>query len=511
MPGIRDLLAEVPSGAQMPPLGWDSVTRWLRERYQNDPEQKARRKRAKRRQELYLSGGVGEMVQFVNEVFKNVDTRAKRREWVEKANFDNVIRRITHEGSTTFSAPAVRKVANESDGRYQDLLRRCRQNEVMRRLERLLNLHRHLLLGFRVREENTRRVPVLDVLIPDSFDAITHPLDPTRVIGFRILIDPNGPNISGRRPASLLVDDEAITTLDEDCTPWGDEPSKPHGWARMPWILCSLEPPGTTLLDNQTGEDLVAAHRAVWFENILLLKESKSATKLPVHIGDTTASMRQQAADSEVAFEGPAGTVVTSIDLSMDLSLFRDTAANIRETTAGNYGIAPSQLNHQGTQSADARELIRVPLRELRLEQQGYLREVERELAEVQSMVCAKDLPECAFDTDGWTIDFADTQTPLGAKEADEVFEKRRKLGLTDTIEEMKARNPDLSDEMAWDLLEQRYANETKRNELMRPLQQISGSPGAEMPDGTDSTPPPEQGDEDTSGPPVMRVVRGAR
>ena len=511
MPGIRELLAEVPSGAQMPPLGWDSVTRWLRDKYANDPEQKARRKRAKRRQELYLSGGVAEMVQFVNEVFKNVDTRAKRREWVEKANFDNVIRRITHEGATTYSAPATRRVANDSDDRYQDLQRRCRQNEVMRRLERLLMLHRHLLLGFRVREENTRRVPVTDVLIPDSFDAIAHPLDPTRVIAYRILIEPEGPNITGRRPASMLVDDEAITTLDADCVPLGDEPSKPHGWSRMPWVLCSLEPPGTALLDNQTGEDLVAAHRAVWFENILLLKESKSATKLPVHIGDTTQSMRQQAADSEVAFEGPAGTVVTSIDLSMDLSLFRDTATHIRETTAGNHGIGPGQLKHEGVQSADARELMRVPLRELRLEQQGYLREVEREFAEVQSMVCAKDLQECAFDTAGWTIDFADTQTPLGESESLDVFEKKRRLGLVDTIEEMKARNPDLTDEMAWDLLEQRYANETKRNELMRPLQQISGSTGAEMPEGADSTKPPEQGEEDTSGPPVMRLMRGAK
>jgi hypothetical protein len=177
------------------------------------------------------------------------------------------------------------------------------------------------------------------------------------------------------------------------------------------------------------------------------------------------------------------GTVVSTLDRAMDLSMFRDSARNVYETAAANYGLAPSLLSHQGVQSADARDLMRIPLRELRLQQQGMFRQFERQFVEVQAMVLARELPELAFDTTGWRIDFADPQTPLGRAEALEIFQKERQLTMTSTVEEMIRRNPDMTREQADTLIKLYVAEEQARIEDLRALSDISGGMSEQMPD----------------------------
>jgi hypothetical protein len=226
------------------------------------------------------------------------------------------------------------------------------------------------------------------------------------------------------------------------------------------------------------------------------MKESKSATKVPVYSGDLARTARHQKVDTEGQIALPPGVTLNQFDSSMDLALFRDTADHVLERALANHGIPPAILHHAGATSGYEIELRHVGIRQRRREMEPVFRRVERELAEVESRVLAADGHPLAFSTDDWSVNFGDTEMPRHPKEALEIFEHARRLGLTDTIEEEMARDPDCTVAEAWSRVERRVQNETKRNALMRPLQQISGSLRAETPTETsdaDTAPEREQ------------------
>lgn len=470
-------------------LDWDKVGIWIRDNYISSSRDIARRDRAKRRHDLYAGGGDEDMETFIRTVFKDPEVISRRREWVAKAKFNNVSRRLVNELSSVYSVPSMRTVAGDADNaNYQELQRRCRQHEIARRWNRWENLHNAVAVGFRLRDTD----PVIDVVTPENFFAVSHPLDPTKMVAIGLKLSFAGPAISGDAPEWVVWTDSELFYISKSGHIITSS-VKEHRLGRMPWLLLSSEPPCGELVPDNACEDIAAAHRAVWFLHVLELKEAKSATKQPVLAGDMTRIARGQAADSEVPIEAPDGVVVSTVDFSMDLSMFRDAAARVYETVAANRGIAPDLLRHAPATSADSRELMRAPLKELRREQEVYLREFEREFAAIQAVVLKDAKHELSFSTDGWAIDFAETRTPLDPKSELERFEHERRLGLTDTIEEMIRRNPDLTVAAAFDELERHVTVEVARNTLMRPLVQISGSMGA-------SAPAPASGDADQNG-----------
>lgn len=503
MPGIRTWLTEDFQGRSAAPMDWSSVSQWLRSKYVLPENELLRRRHAKERHELYTSGGDNEQSQFIASVFKDREVLNKRLEWVSRAKFNNISRRIVNELATVYSVPAYRFVTGEENNeRYQEFQRIVRTHECSLRFNRWGQMHRSLAVGFRIRTEtNGKRKPVLDVVSPDCFFAVAHPADPSKLValGFKL-----GSDLGGR--AWQVWTDHETFALDRDGNVMTATVHE-HGYERMPWLLLSLEPPAGRLIDETTGKDIDSAHRAAWFMDCLHLKEAKSATKQPVIAGDVTSMARLQASDSETPIEAADGVVVSAIDFSMDLTMFQNSAQYIYETVAGNYGISPGLLKHQGVQSAEARELMRAPLKELRREQQIYFREFERDLAEVQSMVLKRELPELAFDTDGWGIDFGESKTALDPKTELEVFEQARRLGLADTVEEIQRRNPDLTMAQALQELERHIAAETHRNELQRPMQAISGSAGAPLVGDTDADAGRESGDQD--GDAGLRAING--
>jgi hypothetical protein len=475
MASIREALARSPKGPGAP-LSWDDVGRWLRTCIEKDER---RRMLARRRHELYVGAGDEDMERFIREVFRDPEVIKRRREWVEKAKFNNVIRRLVNERSTCYSVPAIRTVGRSRDNEhYQEVQRLSRQHEVFLRINRWGNLHHNLAVGPRVTDApDGGKRPTIDVVSADGFFAVADPVEPSKLIALGFELKFSAPGSDGWPRWVVWTDQEWFYVA-----PSGHimtETVHEHGYPRMPWVLFQMEPPSGRLLDEAPEEELVAAHRSVWFENILLLKESKSATKQPILAGDLAPAARGQAADSEVPIETPDGVAVNVVDMSMDLSMFRSTAQHIYETAAANCGLPPAVLMHQGVQSAEARELMLQPLKEQRRTQQVYLREFEREFAQVQSMVIGREMPELAFSVEGWSVDFGEQRTPLDPKTALEVFEQERRLGLTDTLEELQRRNPDATVKQAMSELERHIDSEIWRNELMRPLQEISGSMGA--------------------------------
>lgn len=454
------------------PITRDELAAHIRSEYLNKTEQADRRNRNRLLHRYYNAVGDAEIEQLIGSVFKDKEIIAKRQEWVRRAKYNNVIRRVINEKSTAYTEPARRSVADKADNeRYGLLLRECGFDQVALTINRWLNLHNSVAVGFRVRQHlDGRREPVVDIVTPDRFWAISHPTDRTRLIALVFEMASSGPRV-GAAKYMVVSDFERFRMTSSGhvmSETWEDNP-----FVRMPWVLARLSV--TDLTEEWVNEDLRAAHEAVWFENVCLLKESKSATKVPVLTGDTSLAARGQMMDSEGAVVLPDGTAMAPYDSGMDLKMYLDVAENIADTACMNHGIAPQIRKHAGIQSADARDLLRVPLRELRLEQHVPLRAFESQFAEVMSMVCEKDLPERRFSTDGWSIDFGESQTPLGRKEENEVFEQERRLTLTSTAKEKARRNPDLTISTALVEMAEDVLLEEQRIRMLRPQMEASG------------------------------------
>lgn len=478
---IFDVLATLPSGARTSPLRPEELATYIRTYCDTDAE-KARNKRHALRDELYRDGGDQFMSKVIDDLFEDNDVRRRRKAFIPYTKFNNALKRMVNEMATTHSEPAKRIVESGNEN-YQRLLAEIRMDERMLQVSRLSNLHRALLVGFRVRERpDGRREPVLDIATPANVRAVLHPNDDTLVVGWLIRCSHKAARPTSDIPTWTLWTDHECLYLREDMTPIAGT-YKEHGLGVIPWVPLTLGPEAPGFWPGNEGEDMVAGHISIWLENILLLKESKSATKQSIIQGDGTNLSRGQSADSETPLELADGQTATTVDMSMDLDMFRDTADHVLQHLAQNYGMSPALIQHQGVQSAEARELMRMPLKEIRRQQQQPMRRFEEQLARVMSRVVAIDLPELAFDATGWRIEFAESETPLDPLSEMTLFEKRRGAGLDNTLAFLMRKHPGLTRDAARAMLADNVVVETDRNVMMRPLQRISGSLGAETPD----------------------------
>lgn len=482
---ILDILATMPSGAPGERLTFEDLGKYLAT-YVGGDHDKNRNARHALRDELYRDGGVQYMKTVIGRVFKDPDVVRLRQEWVEFARFNNPLKRIVNEVSTVYAEPATRTVPDGQD-RYDALMKRVSLDEQMTQVGRMLNLHRALLVGFRVRENvDGTREPVLDIATPAVVRAVLHPNDAKLVVGWLIRCETR-PARKGSVdvPAWTLWSDHERVQLRDSFMPIADSYVE-HKLGVCPWVPVTLGPPTAGFWPGEEGEDLVAAHVAIWLTNVLLLKETKSATKLPIMQGDGTRTARGQMMDSEGMLEVSDGQSATTLDLGMDTGPFRETADHILEHAAHNYGMNAALVNHQGVQSAEARDLMRIPLREIRKQQQVPLRRFELRLMAIIAAIVKVDLPESTFTGEGGRVEFGEAQTPLSAKEEHALFVELRAAGLTNTVDHLIAQRPGLSETEAQAIIDRNIALETIRNEQMRPLMQISGSMGAKTPDGNE-------------------------
>jgi hypothetical protein len=478
---IRSILAVLPSEKYGAPLSWESVGKYLQKHYDTQ-EERDRNGRHCLRAELYRDGGVEFMKKVIDAVITDHDVRELRKKWVEHTRFNNPLKRVVNELATVYASPAKRTVSGDDNNKkYQTVLDAVSMDEQMLQLGRMLALHRALLVRFRVRtlpgdsEETPNREPAIDIATPATVRALLHPNDPTMVVGWLVRTSYRTHAAELNVPCWTLWTDYERIQLREDMQPIVESYLE-HGLGRSPWVAVSLTPPGAGFWPGDEGEDLVAAAVSSWFVRVLMLKEAKSATKMPIISGDGSYMARGQAADTDIPVELADGQSVTTVDMSMDLSLFRDTDDHIIEHVAQNYGMSAALINQAGVQSADARELMRVPLRELRIQQQVPLRKMERRLALVMVAVLAKDLPEMLFSADGWLVEFGEAQTPLSRKDMLDIFLASRTANLDNTIDMIIALHPGMTEDQAQIALDRNIAIETARNIQMRPLMASSGA-----------------------------------
>jgi hypothetical protein len=464
------------------------VGEYLRKHY-GTAEEVARRERHARRNILYSDGGCEYMCAVIDEVFQDEDVRKLRKAWVRHARFSNSLKRIVNEGSTVYAEPASRTVGGgtANQAAYDELMESALIDEVMDYANRMLNLHRAIVIGPRIRVDGADtaaaaapRSLVYDVVTPDNAFAVTDPNDTTRVIAWGIRVAYRSARAAWQsEPVWCLWNDHESWLLDKNLDPIGDP--RPHALGVNPWIGVTYHAqaiPG--FWPGEEGEDLVAAQVAIWMANVLLLKETKSATKVGVSAGDVSNAANGQAADTERWVQAPEGVQLSTLDMSMDTKTFTDAGNYALEKVGANHGLAMGVLTHQGTQSAEAGELLRQPLRELRRKQIKTLRRVERSLAALTAVVVANDAPALAFKVEAFSCNFGEPQSLASEEQRLANFEKKKALGLTNVLEYYcQFIDPDATPEDALKAIMRNIAVEDVRIALMRHQMAMSGEMGA--------------------------------
>lgn len=483
--GLREIYGRASGGGL---ASWEYVGQRLANDYINNPVEQIRQSIARKRDELYKGAGQQYLEELIQAAFEDVKNKNLRTKLIEWSRWNNVIKRIVHEKATVYAAPATRRVADSAGNvAYQKFQKLVRMNAVMKQLNRMLVLHEDVWVQYRVRWTPRGRQPVIDVISPASFWAIHHPRDKTLLIGIILDQRPNNllPN-DATEPCYRVWTDKETFQLDAGCRVIETSIER---WTlnRMPGVLASTVPPSTKnpacLLEHAPSADLVAGHQAVWFLNLTVLKESKSKSNQNYWSGDTSSAVMGQQNDTESDVVVPEGVTVQSLDRGLEIKPISETSTQVLDDTAANHGLPPSVMHHRDAASGSEIELRRIPLRELRLEQIEVMRDTERELAEIESEVNAMtdanggvELGDALFTLDGWGVDFGEVQEPQSSAEKDTTFENRRRLGLTDTIEELMDRNPDLDVAGAETEQELHVTRETARVAQQKTLMALNGS-----------------------------------
>jgi len=461
------------------------VGEYLRKHYLT-PEESARRERHALRNILYADGGCEYMCSVIDLVFQDEDVRKLRKAWVRHARFSNSLKRIVNEGSTVYAEPAARTVGGgeTNEAKYAELMESALIDEVFDYANRMLNLHRAILIGPRVRVDGDpaegNRSLVYDVVTPDNVIAVVDPNDATRVIAWGVRVAYRSARAAWTaEPAWCLWNDHESWLLDKNLDPIGAP--TPHDFGVNPWIGVTYHAEAIAgFWPGEEGEDLVAAQVAIWMANVLLLKETKSATTLPVVSGDVSSAAHGQAADSERGIMAPEGTSITTVDMSMDTTMFTKAGDFALEKVGNNYGMAMGVLTHQGTQSAEARDLLLEPLRQLRRKQIKVFRRVERGLAKLTSIIVAKDAPRLAFEVESFSCNFGEPQSLQDEATRLVNYEKKSAIGLTNPVDYYRTFiDPDASEDDALRAIERNIRIKGVCMLLMRPLMAMSGEMGA--------------------------------
>lgn len=447
--GIRAILTGSET-ADTDDAAWMDVERVIRKKYADSKEDKKRRKAARTRRRLYDCGGVDVAFDLIDEVFKDPTVRQLRKELAPFARFDNALRRNVNERARVYAKrPKIRRVDNDTDVHYQWVQKVTQHNQAMRLANVVTTLANDSFWLFRVREMPTgERLPRTDILGPEDFFAIHDPRDRTKLIGVGIDQTPDAIEPRESDPHWLVwTDAESFKTDAVGRIIQSTVQRNPFG--RIPGLLVHSDYRATSLLDPITGEDIVAAHLAVWLINTMMLKETKTMNRQAAFIGDMSRTTMGQTQDSERDLLLGEGTSMYTVDRGVDLEKYQKAADHVVERAAANYGIPPSVLRHAGATSGYEIDLRRIPLEELREDQIEIFREAEREYAEVQRIVLEQDLPERSFDTGGWWMDFAEIKRPTPEKEKYETRQLKRRMGHSDPVLELLEDNPDLTPDMA--------------------------------------------------------------
>ena len=465
MPSINEILGTLPSGRVLA-LPDDKASEIIRDHCTSQSEID-RKAMARNRLDLYRDKGEAQIREMVNSVFGNSRVKELRQKFVDIASFQNLTKRIIREISSVYSESATRSVRGGRVEQYKSLQARLRMDRKMRQLNQRVNLLNECLVWFDV----SLGKPKIHIVTPDNMSVLPHPNDQTELAAVVIDATPMGVSRSETDPHFIVYTDEEFFKLDKNYRMVGGSRQN-HGLPRMPMLLVHREEPEVSLLSPNPGSDIISAHKAVALLNTMLLKHQKSGTKQGVISGDIGDMPHGQPMDEEHLLQAPEGAILSTLDLGANPGSYIDSVRAVIKQIAANYGIPESvfDLSYQSTSGFEI-ELKRTGLREIRRDQIVDYRPVEREFAEIMSLVLTESSSPDAFRTDGWSIDFGEMEAPQDPSQRLNYWEHLRKMGLMNTYEMYMELNPEATEQEAEDAIAENAIVEARRVELFRSLQ----------------------------------------
>lgn len=477
--GLRQILGRMPGGMRMD-LSWDAVTAFLRARYlcmpgsqmtgtatedgrhlrdvyTTDPTDGEAVIRANMRQRLDLYRGKGRRIYetMIDKLFAHPENREQRRAMLPFADWQNAVKRIIDELSTVYSAPATRTIAGDVSA-YGDNLDALEWDATMDLACHLANLCNACLLWLRPQTVGGEVRPRLDIITRDCFAPIADPLDPRAMVGVVLDCWPDGPSAKDTDPHYQVWTDDEIFALDRGGRlVVGSVEPNPYGM--LPGMLLRSSIPISGLMEYDAGGDIVAAHLAAVFLNLVMLAGQRVGTKQPYAMGDLSSVPRGQRMGTETLLElGREGIQVGVLDLGIDPAAAIASARSVIAQVAANYGIPEDAFTMTGSSVGPAQAEKRQATKERRLKQVKVYRTAERRMATILSRWIEVSGPRAwSFSPDGFAIDFVEVATPMSPTEQQQWRKEQRHLGLRSPVDDMMDENPDLDREAARTRLEE--------------------------------------------------------
>lgn len=403
-----------------------------------------RRIRAKQRVDLYEDRGHAHFDKMLRSVFKDPKVLEDRLAMLPLARFQNVTRRIAQELAMVYQAPAKRSVKSGNE-QYQAFIRATGLDTELREAQRYTTFANDVYIGICTRPCEGKMTPVLDVVTPEAFSAVPHPLYKTDLVAVVLDMGKAAINPQQTDPRYVVWSEDLRIYLD-GARRYLSHEANPYGV--IPGVLVHRKKPRHCLLDADSGQDIIDAHLAVCLLNVMMLFGQKTGTKAPYAVGDMSRTARGQSLDQDKLTQFEEGVAPGVLDLGHDPDSLIASAKSTIAQVAANYGIPEDvfNLSHSATSGYD-RRMKRWGLEERREEQVPLWREYERELAEKAAIVMDIDgATEYQFRAEGWQIDFGEVATPQEPMALLTWREKARSLGLRTAHDDISEDNPDLDE-----------------------------------------------------------------
>jgi hypothetical protein len=402
-----------------------------------------RRRRMAERIRYYRDDYEDDARALIDLIFEDLKVKEQRKRLVKMALGMNVTKRVINEISSVYDRPAKRFYRDDELGtsRLRDVESDYSLHLTFKEAHRLANLCNEVLLWHVESPANNERR--LDILTPDMFDVISDPRDPKVPAGYLIDTDPGFP-VTGALRRSLphwqVWDDETVYYLNADGMLIRTE-ANPIG--KVPGVL--VHRAGrvqSQILDPSSGQDLVSAHQAVLFLNLLALRLAKSqGERQPVLRGLLAAVAKGQSMDGETPIALPPEVDLQMLDSKTDpehyLKLIKHWIGGVAQT----YGMSYEQFTFQETSdttSGRAYQVRREKLTEIRNEQAAVWHKVEPATLELLGL-----------PTDGLVSDFREQGLPQDPKSEVDLLTERMRKGLETPIDYLMRHDPDLTEETA--------------------------------------------------------------
>jgi hypothetical protein len=426
-----------------------------------------RRTEMRRRLDFYRDRGTAHVEEAVKAVWKDPEIQADHLSMVPYARFHNLVKKIARVSATVYSQPAKRRLKSTRE-QHVAFLRATRLDLKLRESNRFVVFVNEVFAFVGKRKCREKTIPTMTIVTPESFTVVKDPDDPRVPVAVILDAKPGGIGAKDSDPHHVLWSDDLVVLLDK-AGKYLSHRANPY--KRIPGALIHRAEPVESVLDPDSGRDILDAQLAVALLHVMKMRGHKVGTKVPYATGDMSTTAHGQVMDHTKLTKFEEGVSPGVLDLGYDPAALIASAKSIIAQVAANYDIPEDvyTLTDAPTSGFD-RQLKRIGLDERRAEQIPIFRDVEHELAEVGALVAGECDEEFRYQPDGFGVDFGEVRTPQDPI-AQLTWRKEAKAQLLrTTIDDLLEDNPDYSPEEAELRFQEILAQRAKEVELQRAL-----------------------------------------